>query len=37
MDKSWSENNKEIQKLLTKEGTFKDAIQKLWDRIIRKD
>ncbi|WP_242835469.1 hypothetical protein [Butyrivibrio sp. AC2005] len=29
MDKSWSENNKEIQKLLTKEATFKDAIQKL--------
>ena len=37
MDKSWSENNKEIQKLLTKEATFKDAIQKFWDRIIRKD
>ena len=29
MDKSWSENNKEIQKLLTKEATFKEAIQKL--------
>ena len=29
MDKSWSENNKEIQKLLTKEATFIDAIQKL--------
>ena len=29
MDKSWSEKNKEIQQLLTKEATFKDAIQKL--------
>ena len=29
MDKSWSENNKEVQKLLTKEATFIDAIQKL--------
>ena len=31
MDKAWSENNKEIQKLLTKEATFKEAIQKLLD------
>ena len=29
MDKGWSENNKEIQKLLTKEVTFETAIQKL--------
>ena len=29
MDKSWSEKNKEIQQLLSKEATFKDAIQKL--------
>ena len=29
MDKGWSENNKEIQKLLMKEVTFEDAIQKL--------
>ena len=29
MDKGWSEKNKEIQKLLTKEVTFEAAIQKL--------
>lgn len=29
MDKEWSEKNKEIQKLLTKEATFEAAIQKL--------
>ena len=29
MDKGWSDNNKEIQKLLTKEVTFEEAIQKL--------
>ena len=26
MDKVWSEKNKEIQKLLTKEATFEEAI-----------
>ncbi len=31
MDKLWAEKNKEIQKLLTKEVTFKEAIQKLLD------
>ena len=29
MDKDWSENNKEIRKLLTKEVTFEEAIRKL--------
>ncbi|WP_026836091.1 hypothetical protein [Eubacterium xylanophilum] len=29
MDKVWSEKNKEIQKLLTKEATFEEAIGKL--------
>jgi hypothetical protein len=29
MNKDWSEKNKEIQKLLSKEATFKEAIQKL--------
>ncbi|MCR5338457.1 MAG: DUF3795 domain-containing protein [Lachnospiraceae bacterium] len=29
MDKNWSEKNKEIQKLLSKEATFQEAIQKL--------
>ncbi len=31
MDRVWAEKNKEIQKLLTKEVTFKEAIQKLLD------
>lgn len=29
MNKDWAEKNKEIQKLLSKEATFKEAIQKL--------
>ena len=29
MDKDWSEKNKEIQRLLTKESTFGEAIRKL--------
>ena len=29
MDKNWSEKNKEIQKLLSKEVTFREAVQKL--------
>ena len=29
MDKDWSEKNKEIQKLLSKEDTFGEAIDKL--------
>jgi hypothetical protein len=29
MDKDWSEKNKEIQKLFSKEATFKEAVQKL--------
>ncbi len=29
MDKGWSEKNKEVQKLLAKEATFDEAIQKL--------
>ena len=29
MDKGWSEKNKEVQKLLAKEATFEEAIQKL--------
>ncbi len=29
MDKEWSEKNKEIQKLLSKKQTFKDAVEKL--------
>ena len=29
MDKDWSEKNKEIQKLLSKEVTFGEAIDKL--------
>ncbi len=29
MDKNWSEKNKEIQKLLSKKATFKDAVEKL--------
>ena len=29
MDKGWSEKNKEVQKLLAKEETFDEAIQKL--------
>ena len=29
MNKDWSEKNKEIQKLLSKEATFSDAIEKL--------
>ena len=29
MDKNWSEKNKEVQTLLSKEATFKDAIDKL--------
>lgn len=29
MDKNWSEKNKEIQKLLSKESTFDEAIEKL--------
>ena len=29
MDKNWSEKNKEIQKLLSKEVTFSEAIEKL--------
>ena len=29
MDKDWSEKNKEIQKLLSKEATFVEAVKKL--------
>ncbi len=29
MDKDWAENNKEIQKLISKEATFNEAIEKL--------
>ena len=29
MDKNWAEKNKEVQKLLSKEITFKEAVQKL--------
>ena len=29
MDKDWAEKNKEIQKLLSKETTFKEAVRKL--------
>ena len=29
MDKDWAEKNKEMQKLLSKEATFKEAVQKL--------
>ncbi|MCR5592028.1 MAG: DUF3795 domain-containing protein [Lachnospiraceae bacterium] len=29
MDKDWSEKNKEIQKFISKEATFKEAVQKL--------
>ena len=29
MDKEWAEKNKEVQALLSKEATFKDAIRKL--------
>ena len=35
MNKDWSEKNKEIQKLLSKEATFKEAVQKLIE--FRKD
>ena len=39
MDKVWSEKNKEIQKLLTKEVSFDEAIKKLVDfraELLRK-
>jgi hypothetical protein len=29
MDKDWAEKNKEIQKLISKEATFNEAIDKL--------
>ena len=29
MDKDWSEKNKEIQKMLSKEATFGESIRKL--------
>lgn len=31
MDKDWSDKNKEFQKLITKEATFKDGIKVLLD------
>lgn len=31
MDKDWSDKNKEFQKLISKEATFKDGIKVLLD------